>query len=259
MNRDRLNTAPVGPLLTFTQDIGYYDCENFILESAIAKYNGFPNWLAHLATIELAFSEHQDVYGMGDNFQRIKNIVISGLRKSRFDVQANRLENIHEEEGFNAELIRQYTDNGLYHEVNRVLRHGHFGDDVGNHDLAPWILQLNAAIRRLPEVPGNVYRGTSMSGKDLHQYTKGQIFIWSSFASFSRSEEKCFGGNVLFQMRGVSGLATRDKRAPRDIAPFSVLPDEQEVIMPICGAYRVNEVAEKNGRFVIDCDILDHY
>lgn len=258
MERDRLTTAPVGELLTFTRDIGPYECENFILDSAIAKYNGFPNWVAHIRHVDIALSGQTDFYSMKDNFQNIQKIVYTGLRAEGYEEQAVILSAIDNEDDFNTELIRQYTQNGLYHDVNRLLRLGHSGSDIGNHNLVPWILQLNAAIWRLPEVGGDVFRGTTMNKDDLMKYKKGQIFVWSSFVSYSKNQEQCFGGNVIFRMRGVSGIAEWDKRAPRDIAAFSVFPEEQEVIMPICGAYRVNRVDISDGMMMVDCDILDH-
>ncbi len=259
MIRDRLNKSKTPKLLTFTQDITVYDIENFILESAVNKYNGFPHWLAHLDYVRIILSGYKDVYLAKENFQKIKEIVINGLVKEGFTQQAKQLESADSETEFNNAIINQYTDETkLYFNANELLRNGHTGKDIGDENLTPWILQLNSAIRNCEEKSGTFYRGTIMEKEDIDKYKINELFVWSSFSSFSKSEKKCLGGNVIFEMTPVSGIAERDKRAPRDISRFSCFPDEEEVIMPICSVYKIREVESSLGLTKIKCDILDH-
>jgi len=259
MNRDRLNKSIVPKLLTFTKDINVYDVENFILETAVNKYNGFPHWVVHLDYVRIILSGHKDIYLAKENFQKIKKIVINGLKNENFEKQAKELHEIDSEIDFNNAIIKQYTDdNELYLNANKLLRNGHSGRDIGNENLTPWILQLNSAIRNCEEKSGTFYRGTIMKKEDIDKYKKNELFVWSSFSSFSKSEKNCLGGNVIFEMTPVSGIAGRDKRAPRDISMFSCFPEEEEVIMPICSVYLIREIKSSSRLTKIKCDILDH-
>ncbi|WP_461639200.1 ADP-ribosyltransferase domain-containing protein [Labilibaculum euxinus] len=259
MKRDRLSKSVVPKLLTFTRDINVYDVENFILESAVKKYDGFSHWLAHLDYVRISLSGYKDIYSAKENFSRVKDIVISGLEKEKFFIQAKALKDIDVETDFNRVIINQYTDDSeLYYRANKLLRNGHEGKDIGEYNLAPWILQLNSAIRVCEEKSGKFYRGTEMDTADIEKYKINELFVWSSFSSFSKSENNCLGGNVIFEITPVSGIAERDKRAPRDISMFSCFPEEEEVIMPICSVYRITEVDSSGGVIKIKCDVLDH-
>lgn len=220
--RVRLSKSPVSKLLTLTEDIGYYDCKNFILESAVKKFNGFAHWIAHLDYVRIRLGGYENMYDAGENFEKVKAITIDGLRSEGFEEQANELDLIHDETTFNSNIISQYTDEtDLYYTVNKLLRKGHHGVNVGEHNLVPWILQLNSSIRKLPEVRGPVFRGTEMKQSDIDKYIADQIFIWSAFSSFSKTQSNCLEGNVIFEMTPVSGIAERDKRSPRDISNYS--------------------------------------
>lgn len=65
---------------------------------------------------------------------------------------------------------------------------------------------------------------------------------------------------MLFEFRPVSPLSEYGKRAPRDISTLSFFPEEEEVLFPICCAFRVT--ARENvsaGQTIIKLDILDHH
>lgn len=257
--RDRLSKSSVPSLLTLTEDLDYYDCENFIFESASAKYDLFSHWIGHLDYVKIKMAGYKDIYKIRD-LEKTKEIVIESLRKAKFGAQANKLEKTITEEEFDAEIIRQYTnETNLYSEVNSLLRKGHHREDIGLNHLIPWILQLNSAIRKLPEFTNTAYRGSEMKEVDIKKYTVGKIFVWSSFVSFSKSEDECYEGNVIFEMTPKSSFATRDKRAPRDISIYSEFKEEQEVIMPICGGYKVEQIIKENDKTRIICAIYDHY
>ena len=88
MDRDRLNKSPVSKLLTLTEDMGYYDCENFILNTACQKYDVFSNWIAHLDYVRIIFADYKDIYLAGEDFDKIHQIVIKRLKLSGFETPA---------------------------------------------------------------------------------------------------------------------------------------------------------------------------
>ena len=218
--RDRLAKSPVGEILTLTEDISLHECENFILEGAVQRYN-FAHWLDHLVPLHIKLTQdYKDrAYKCAPEFESLRTAVSSGLRREGFDDQADEVSSAKDEETLNRTLIRQYTEETpLYGRMNRLLRAGHTGQDVSDSGLTPWICQLAAAIRQMHEYPKIGYRGSELEEKDLDRYTPGLIFVWAPFTSASKDISSCFGGNVIFELKPVSALSERDKRAPRDIA-----------------------------------------
>lgn len=260
--RTRLSESPVGKKLTYSQDISLAECENFILESAVEKIS-FRQWLAHLVHFRLQIMREPDPYSVGDEpgeFEKLKKLVSDSLDASGYTTQAEEVRLSKTEDDLNASIISQYTDeSGLYNEVNLLLRDGHHGRDIGNEFLVPWILQLNAAIRRQDEYTRISYRGANFTDEDLAHYKVGDMFIWSTFTSASKSKENCLEGNVLFEFKPVSSLSEYGKRAPRDISKYSYFQEEEEVLFPICCCFRITEIVNNvNGKTIIKMEVLDH-
>lgn len=260
--RNRLSSTPVGKKLTYSSDISLAECENFILESAIED-NSFRQWLAHLIHFRLQITNEPDPYSVGDEpgeFDRLKELIVTSLYNSGYETQSSELSLARNEVELNQAIIAQYTDEqGLYNEVNDLLRDGHQGDDIGKETLVPWILQLNAAIRREAEYTKLSYRGANFSDEDISKYNVGDMFIWAPFTSASKSKENCLEGNVLFEFKPVSALSEYGKRAPRDISKYSFFPEEEEVLFPICCAFRITAIErEPSKKTLIRMDVLDH-
>ena len=248
--RDRMSKSPVGELLTLTDDISLYDCENFILEGAANRYE-FAHWFDHLVPLftKLTKDYRERSYSCGSNFTSLREVVSNGLKKEGFVIQGNELLSAINEEALNKEIIAQYTDEtSLYSEINKLLRAGHTGDDVSFSGLTGWICQLAVAIRQHAEFPKVSSRGTILSKEDVQKYSPGTTFVWAPFTSASKDINSCFGGNVIFKLKPVSALSERDLRSPRDISSLSVYPGEQEVLLPMCCAYRVTSNEFSKGR-----------
>lgn len=259
--RDRLSKSPVGELLTLSVDVSLYDCENFLLEGAIQRYP-FPHWLSHLLPLHAKMSNDFKEKGFQalDAFGELTNVLTSSLERAGYVAFARELRTCPDEASLNATIIRQYTEeSNLYADVNRLLRRGHAGGDVSTSPLVPWICQLAVALRRVPEYLGHSYRGTTMDPRDVREYQVGGIFVWAPFTSASRTPDACFGGNVIFELIPVSALSERDKRAPRDIGAYSVFPDEEEVLLPMCCAFRPRNISQRSGVTWIETEILDHW
>ena len=75
----------------------------------------------------------------------------------------------------------------------------------------------------------------------------------------SASEDYCKEGNVLFEFNPVSTLPLHDKRAARVIAPLSAYPEEDEVLLPICGGFKVIDKSKEGAITRNKLEILDHY
>lgn len=260
--RTRLSDSPLGKKLTFSHNISLAECENFILESAITE-NSFRQWLAHLIHFQLQITQEPDPYSIGQDineFYSLRDVLGRSLAAAGYPSQASQVDLCVTEIELNRLIIQQYTSNeGLYRDANLLLRDGHSGRDIGKEPLTPWILQLNAAIRQHDEYLGISYRGAKFTREEIEIYKPGEMFIWAPFTSASKSKKSCLGGNVLFEFRPVSPLSEYGKRAPRNIAALSLFPEEEEVLFPICCAFRVTSRENMGGgQTVIKLDVLDH-
>jgi hypothetical protein len=261
--RKRLSESPVGEKLTYSSDISLAECENFILESAVEE-NYFRQWLAHLVHFRLQILREPDPYSVGDDpdeYENLKSLITKSLYNAGYESQSLEVSMAKDENDLNKTIVSQYTDiSSLYSEVNLLLRDGHEGRDIGKENLTPWILQLNAAIRRQDEYGKPSYRGANFSKDDLEKYNVGDMFIWSPFTSASKSKDNCLDGNVLFEFKPVSALSEYGKRAPRDVSSMSYFPEEEEVLFPICCAFRITSKEKYEGdRILIKMDVLDHH
>ena len=259
--RTRLSESPIGTKLTYSQDISLAACENFILESAVEE-NSFRQWLAHLLHFRLQVMDEPDPYLVGSEpgeFERLKDVILRSLENSGYKMQAEEIRLAQTEDELNACVISQYTsESGLYSEVNLLLRDGHQGRDIGKEPLVPWVLQLNAAIRRQDEYTKVSYRGANFTNDDLKLYSVGDMFIWAPFTSASKYKENCLDGNVIFEFKPVSSLSEYGKRAPRDISMHSYFQEEHEVLFPICCCFRITSIeTDGNGKTIIKMDVLD--
>ena len=258
--RNRLSITPESKPLTHTEDVDVYETEAFILEAALEKFQ-FSHWIAHHFALHLRLDgKLPDAYSCGSDFNHVQEAVARGLYDSKFYTESRDISKCSNEQTLNHTIIRQYTsDGGPYSAANRVLRLGHNGEDVGQNPLVPWILQLNCAIRILPEFLGTTYRGAQMSNAELACYTEGKIFIWSSFTSTSKSLKYCADGNVIFEMKPGSAFILHDKRAGREIDAISEFPTEEEVLLPMCCGFRVLQITTTGRKTRIRVEILDHY
>ncbi|UST82142.1 hypothetical protein [Pseudomonas siliginis] len=261
--RTRLSESPVGKKLTYSHDISLAECESFILESAL-EMNSYRQWVAHLIHFRLQIMREPDPYSVGSDikdFLRLKDLIQRSLESAGYSSQAFQIKMSTTELDLNNVIIEQYTSSeSLYREANLLLRDGHGGRDIGKDSLTPWILQLNAAIRRRDEYMEVSYRGAKFTRAEIKLYNPGEMFIWAPFTSASKSRESCLGGNVLFEFLPTSPLSEYGKRAPRDISAVSMFPEEEEVLFPICCAFRVTSKENMGaGQTVIRLDVLDHH
>jgi len=268
MRRCRLRTAPIGDNLSFSKYLNMVFEEPLILHD-FAQKNQFYHWVEHLGSFEKYLTGNTPSYSMNNDFRHVKSLIIKGFAKTSFERQCREIEKTKTEEELNNVIIRQYTeDTDLYLEVNRNLRICHLFQNelisendlnLYHFDLAPWILQLNTAIRHQPYYEEMAYRGTNLNNEQLELYKEDEMFVWAPFVSASKSKDECFDGNVIFEIFSESAMSLNDKRFARDISKLSSHPEEKEVIFPIACAYRVHYVKKENDIHVIGVATVDYY
>jgi hypothetical protein len=200
------------------------------------------HWLNHLLPPFLQNANGpRDVYLTPGKFEDLQKLIANRLDDGGYRREAREIRESTSEDEMNERIILQYTRDDLFPAVNFLLRDGPAGQSVGGHPLAPWILQLNAALRFLPEYRSLTYRGAHFSRDVLDQYHVGMQFIWPSFTSSSRIEAAArdFSTNVLFELHPLCHPTMWDKRAGRLISRLSAATDEEEVLLPLCCAFQI--------------------
>jgi len=119
------------------------------------------------------------------------------------------------------------SDN-FYYVVNEVFRTREFAQLMA---LRPFVYHFRAAWQKLPPVQGTFYRGVERSSAEVigKEYKQGRHIHWAAITSLSGTEAvarrfalKCGDGGVLLVVQVVDG---------RDIAAFSAIPPEDEVLL----------------------------
>jgi ADP-ribosyltransferase exoenzyme len=117
--------------------------------------------------------------------------------------------------------LTHYTGAG-YRDLNDALRSTAL--DASQH---AQVEALQNALSKLPPYEGPVIRGTNLPPEALAQYRPGEIITEDAFLSTSTNPAVArspgFAGNVEFRIMSRTG---------RDISPFSMFPDEQEILFP---------------------------
>lgn len=164
------------------------------------------------------------------------------------------------------ELIRLYTGNQLYGQVNKALRdddleqmtyYGAFISELRDCFLTDHDYQI------IKPFEGTVWRGISVDDPDTfvetHYQPKTNI-VWSSFTSTSTNEQSCFGGDILFELRCHPPPGTYDdddpEYAPANICEFSEYESENEVLFPPNVQFQVQYVFKRDdGGWKVVCNV----
>ncbi|WP_460701034.1 ADP-ribosyltransferase [Nocardia thraciensis] len=100
---------------------------------------------------------------------------------------------------------------------NRALREGGpLGDWRGQQ-----IEHIRAALEKLPDHKGVVYRGTYLSDDMLALYQKGNVVRDRAFLSTAANPHARFPGNAQFRIVSRTG---------KDISKYTIKKEEQEVL-----------------------------
>ncbi|HTI58263.1 ADP-ribosyltransferase domain-containing protein [Mucilaginibacter sp.] len=242
--------------------------EPIILHNCLERHP-YLHWLEHYHSLVRRVNGEPPTYHIREHFEKLRQLIAEALSKSGFNFKGKQIEKCATEDELNSLIIYQYTDESdLYKTVNDILRACHafhdFDASAENNEydepLAPWILQLNSCIRKLPHFEGKAYRGTVLSSEDIAQYKVGEMFIWAPFVSASKDITRCFGGNVIFEITNQEHfMGLNDKGYPRDISALSIFPEEAEVLYPVSCAFRIDNLRQESDYTLIELKALDSY
>lgn len=266
--RTRFSTDVIAEKLTYSAYLNMHLEEPIILHNCMERHR-YLHWIEHYHSLPRYINDEPPTYHVRERFEELKTIIIQALVTSGFPGQAEQITKCTTEDEINQAIIRQYTDETtLYQTINGRLRACHtiqdFDVSTENNEydevLAPWILQLNACIRKLPHFTETAYRGTVLSDADIAQYKVGDMLIWAPFVSASKDKTRCFGGSVLFEIQnGEHFMGLNDKAYPREISALSFFPDEQEVLYPVACAFAVKAITDELDYKKITLKTLDSY
>ncbi|BBX61861.1 hypothetical protein MSAS_10350 [Mycobacterium saskatchewanense] len=117
--------------------------------------------------------------------------------------------------------LADYTGTG-YEDLNDALRR-----DVLDASQRSRVEALNDALGKFPPYEGPVVRGTDLPPEILAHYQPGEYIIEKGFLSTTTDpdvlQSDAFIGNVEFRIISCTG---------RDVAAFSIVPEEREVLFP---------------------------
>lgn len=141
-----------------------------------------------------------------------------------------------------AAAIRSYTGN-TYRTLNNALRSGRYASDM---HLQAYVDAAQHGLAKMPKYVGRSARGMSFGEVELKKvlatYRKGAVVEDSAFVSSSYGEQAAFGGNVFLQINGKTGV---------NISSFSKYGGEREVLFMPGTRFRVDDVVQTNGKYVI--------
>ncbi|CAF3431676.1 unnamed protein product [Rotaria sp. Silwood2] len=125
-------------------------------------------------------------------------------------------------------------DHSFYRILNQVLR------KENRKEAIPWFSYLklfDTALKKLPKVKGNIWR--AVPGNLASKYKPNQLLTWWTISSCSTSADvvKAFLKSnqeaTLFMIEAVNG---------KDLAGYTMYPDEHEVILGVGTQLRVKNV-----------------
>jgi hypothetical protein len=111
--------------------------------------------------------------------------------------------------------LGDYTGTG-FSAINGALREG----TTMTPDTEKRSASISDALSKLPDRPGPVFRGTSLSADQIASYVPGETRKEAGFTSSSSDQTRAFPGNVLFLIISKHG---------KDVAPYSSY-SESEVL-----------------------------
>merc|ERR1712037_275081 len=137
-----------------------------------------------------------------------------------------------------------YTqDTCLYRRLNAALR------NHGKRRLEPFLPYMKlllSALYQLPLVQVPTYRGVKRELFETYNLLTGKVWCWWSFSSTTRNKEILLKIASFFGTKGKRTLF-RMNAVGVDIAPFSAMSNEQEVLL-LPGLPLINRLGENPER-----------
>ena len=138
--------------------------------------------------------------------------------------------------------VRAYTGN-TYRTLNSALRGGKYASDP---HLQAYVDAAQHGLAKMPKYKGLSSRGMSFNDGQLKAmlstYRKGAVVEDSAFVSSSYGDRAAFGGNVFMRINGKTGV---------NISQYSQYQGEREVLFMPGTPFRVDEVKQEGGKYII--------
>lgn len=112
--------------------------------------------------------------------------------------------------------LDEYTGTA-YREINESLR----GNEAMASDTNQRAAAISEALSKLPDQPGPVFRGTSLSPEQIARYVPGAMRSEAGFTSTTSDSKAAFPGSTLFLVISKHG---------KDVSPYSKYPSESEIL-----------------------------
>ena len=181
-----------------------------------------------------------DFINLGDNWKRARDVVLKEIHG--FDATLSEsLAKTTDIEPFSKKLIRWYTTNNIYKELNEELRNQSINKPntekfKAYSALTNTILLQN--VLKQPVYTQKTFRRMDLKESEIQRYSKGKEFSWLSFTSSSSKKKESFSENCMFVIDNSQSCVW----SPRGISSFSAYQAELEYLYP-CGAqFRVTKV-----------------
>ena len=180
-------------------------------------------------------------------------------------VPQNAHKTISNKDELDAFVVKLYTTNAIYRYANQVLRAQTlpgYEPSAIDLDLAPFLLQLDAAIFSMPaSSTATTYRGMKVPQSVIDEYTglkDGTRFAWSSFTSSSKKIDvaQSFGSNTIFQIDN-SKVGAKSPLRPRDVSGNSAFGSEAECLYHAATAFKKTGSSVANGVTTIQLETTD--
>ncbi|RMI29851.1 ADP-ribosyltransferase [Nocardia stercoris] len=117
-----------------------------------------------------------------------------------------------------------------YYQLNAALRGGTL-----DADQAAMTSDLNAALSKLPDHSGVVFRGTDLPQSAIDNYVEGQVVTEKQFFSTSSDPNKSFPGNTQFEVISLTG---------KEISPYSSFPEDEVLFRSNTNFYVASNVTD---------------
>ncbi|EAR92751.1 NAD:arginine ADP-ribosyltransferase (macronuclear) [Tetrahymena thermophila SB210] len=168
------------------------------------------------------------VFKVGEDFDLTENELLQILRY--FWISSTCWKN----EQVDKYLLRLWTEESKFYKIfNEVLISANEKAMSYFRHLVYRYFQIFQS-KKYPYYIGTVYRGIQVTNEQLQQLLQfvGETIYFTTFLSTSKSRDRAFKGNVLFEIETIS-KDTMDKlifNQNVDISSFSMYPQEQEVL-----------------------------
>ncbi|URA07125.1 minor head protein [Xanthomonas phage Mallos] len=141
-----------------------------------------------------------------------------------------------------AAAIKAYTGN-TYRALNNALRNGKYAGDTA---LQAYVDAAQHGLAKMPKYTGLSSRGMTFGQVELKKilstYQKGTVIEDSAFVSTSYGERAAFSGNVFMRVNGKTGV---------NVSQYSYYKGEREVLFMPGTRFRVDEVKNEGGKYII--------